>query len=88
VNARFTPGLGHAMPGMSERGQVWAADGRFLPPPEVTGAGGRVAISNGELTDRIDHNGTGNEGTERGRPRGPISGVKRTFSKRLSSLLR
>ena len=34
-------GWGMPMPGMAERGQVWAADGRFCHGRRVTGVGGR-----------------------------------------------
>ena len=62
--------------------QLRAAEGRFLPPPEVTGAGGEGCDSEGRFRgsgscrcrNLDDHNGPGNEGTERGRFRSPISG--------------
>ena len=79
------------MPGTSERGQVWAADGRFCvqakPPGEGASpnVGFRGACSN-QCRNDIDHNGPGNEGAERGRFQSPISGAEKTFIGWLASL--
>ena len=67
-------GWGMSMPDAGRWVQLRAAEGRFLPPPEVTGAGGEGCDSEGRFRgsgscrcrNLDDHNGPGNEGTDRG----------------------